>query len=170
MTTNPDLIRGQKGMQWFQSFKQELKSRNSSFLREIYRGYFPLFSRQCVAWVSFLTADSFMKKTIRDWLNLSQTDRIPYSYLLTGTLCVTMINTLAIMPMDNMKTQLQRENLSALTTRQAVKQVVSKVGISGLFVGWRIRFALYQLSALFTSGLLDKLETSYKKIKQTTAD
>mmetsp|Transcript_43376 Transcript_43376/g.57425 ORF Transcript_43376/g.57425 Transcript_43376/m.57425 type:complete len:91 (+) Transcript_43376:247-519(+) len=88
--------------------------------REMFRGYLPLFTRQCVAWVCFLTADSKMKSTLRGYLGLDQTERIPQAYIVPGSFVVAVCSTLAIMPFDSMKTHMQRENLTALSSRMAV--------------------------------------------------
>ena len=64
-----------------------------------------------------------------------------------------------------MKTHMQRENLTAFSPRQAFEHVISEGGYRGLFVGWRIRFAMYQLHALMTVDLLDRLETNFKQIQ-----
>ena len=84
-----------------------------------------------------------MKSTIREYLNLPQTERIPAHWIVPGSIVVAITSTLAIMPFDSMKTHMQRENLTAMSTHQAVNEVVKKVGFRGLFVGWRIRFAMY---------------------------
>lgn len=65
----------------------------------------------------FLTADSKMKTMLRSHLGLENTDRIPGPYIVTGSFFIALANTLAIMPFDSMKTHMQRENLTALTTR-----------------------------------------------------
>ena len=52
-----------------------------------------------------------------------------------------------------------------MSSREAVMAVVNEVGIRGLFVGWRIRFAMYLLHAVMTVDLLDRLETTFRKSK-----
>ena len=76
---------------------------------------------------------------------------------------VAVFSTLVIMPFDSMKTHMQRQNLTAMSSREAVLTVVNEVGIRGLFVGWRIRFAMYLLHAVMTVDLLDRLETTFRK-------
>ena len=75
-------------------------------MRELWRGYVPLFTRQCVAWVAFLTADSKMKSVMRNYLGLTREERIPSRYIAPGSLCVAVINTLVIMPFDSMRTHM----------------------------------------------------------------
>jgi hypothetical protein len=41
--------------------KLKADSASGSLIRELYRGYLPLFTRQSVAWITFLTADQMMK-------------------------------------------------------------------------------------------------------------
>ena len=100
-----------KGLSWVTQFRNETNSRGDGLIRELFRGYLPLFTRQCVAWVTFLVADSKMKSTLRLYLDIPQTERIPSSYLVPGSIVVAICNTLLIMPFDSMKTHLQRENL-----------------------------------------------------------
>ena len=38
---------------------------HKSLIRELYQGYIPLFTRQTVAWTTFLTADQLMKQVLR---------------------------------------------------------------------------------------------------------
>ena len=148
------------------AFREEIRLRNSNIIRELYRGYLPLVTRQCVAWVIFLIADSKMKSVLRDYLNLPQTETIPKQYLLPGSAAVAIFSTLGIMPFDSMKTHMQRENLKSLSIKDAVNTVVQESGVRGLFVGWRIRFAMYQIHALMTTDLLDRLEVKFKRIEK----
>jgi hypothetical protein len=65
---------------------------------------------------------------------------------------------------------MQRENLTVNSSREAIIHVVNEGGIKGLFVGWRIRFAMYLLHAMMTIDLLDRLETTFKKIYKENED
>jgi hypothetical protein len=40
--------------------------------------------------------------------------------------------------------------------------IMKEAGVRGLFVGWRIRFAMYQLHALMTIDVLDLLEVKFR--------
>lgn len=149
---------------WFHNFQTETETRSNSLLRELFRGYFPLFTRQCVAWVSFLWADQFMKTTLRAHFNLQQTEKLPRLPLTIGSITVAVFSTLVIMPFDSMKTHMQKANLTAMTQKDAFLSVYSQSGMRGLFVGWRIRFAQYVLTAIMTGDLLDRLEVTMRKL------
>lgn len=82
--------------------------KEGNLIKELYKGYMPLFVRQAVAWTIFLTADAQMKHMIRGHLNINETDRIPQSYLMYGSFCVSILNTFCIMPFDSVKTQMQQ--------------------------------------------------------------
>jgi hypothetical protein len=43
-----------------------------------------------------------------------------------------------------------------------MKIIIKEAGMRGLFVGWRIRFAMYQLHALMTIDVLDRLEVKFR--------
>lgn len=77
MTTDGTTAKAQSGLSWVRAFQAESKARGDNVFRALFRGYLPLFTRQCVAWVCFLTADSVMKKSLRDRLGLDETERIP---------------------------------------------------------------------------------------------
>ena len=68
------------------------------------------------------------------------------------------------MPFDAIKTHMQKvQGKSSL--RSAANEITSSAGTRGLFVGWRIRFAMYLLHAMMTVDLLDKLEVKTRKMK-----
>ena len=49
-----------------------------------------------------------MKNIVRGHLNISETEKIPARYLLTGASCVAVLSTLCIMPFDAVKTHMQK--------------------------------------------------------------
>ena len=95
-----------RGFGYVRAFEEERATRGNSLVREMFRGYLPLFTRQCVAWVCFLTADSKMKSILRNYLDLPNTERIPSTYLVPGAFIVAVFSTLAIMPFDSIKVQM----------------------------------------------------------------
>jgi hypothetical protein len=74
------------------------------------------------------------------------------------------------MPFDSIKTNLQKADLSVLTQRQVIMQVLRDHGLRGLFVGWRIRFLGYQIHSLMTINLLDSLEVRFRRINTRKND
>ena len=108
--------------------------------------------------------DQIIKTGLRRHLNLERTDKIPNQYLLVSSFFVALSGTLIIMPFDAIKTHLQKADLTTLTQRQLVRKVVQDHGLRGLFVGWRIRFAGYQIHSLLTINLVDSLEVRFRKI------
>ncbi len=131
-------------------------------MKSLYKGFIPLFTRQTVAWVTFLAADAQMKEFLRSHLNLKTNERIPSKYLAGGSFCVAILNTLVIMPFDAIKTHMQKQSNTCTTQHQAFRLIVDEAGYKGLMVGWRIRFAMYQLHALMTMDLLDRLEVKFR--------
>jgi hypothetical protein len=90
-------------------------TKDSNLVRELYRGYFPLLTRQTVAWVTFLIADQQMKDVLRHHLLLNRSEAIPARHLMVGSMFVALINTVVIMPFDCIKTHMQKAGNFSMT-------------------------------------------------------
>jgi len=79
--------------------------------------------------------------------------------LVPASALVAVVNTIIVMPLDCLKTHLEKVNPS-LTYRKAVQEIYRNSGNSylGLFTGIRLRFLLYLTNALFVVNILEKLE------------
>ena len=130
-------------------------------MHELFRGFVPLISRQSVAWISFLEADYYVKKYIRWKYHINQYDNIPAKYLMVGSLFVSLFNVLCVMPFDALKTMMQKSN-PTVTLQQSTLSIIREAGFSGLFVGWRIRYSLYLLQALFTVDIIERFENKIR--------
>jgi len=144
-------------------YKGFYSSSQTHLLQEIFRGFTPLFSRQIVAWVSFLQADLAVKTFLRRSLNIQPGEAIPSKYLLPGSFCVAAANTLAVMPFDALKTWMQRVDPSSSMV-VALKQIYEQGGVKGYFVGWRLRFMMYLFHAIFTVDIIERLEKWQKTL------
>ena len=78
---------------------------------------------------------------------------------------VALVNTSIVMPIDCIKTHLEKVGNSKSYT-QAAQEIYSKSGNSylGFFTGVRLRFCLHLTSALFTVNILEIMENKVKKI------
>lgn len=140
--------------QFYQTHKSQLCS-------ELYRGIGAVYGRQISSWVSFLVSD----KRVKDWERArTNTSQLSFGSLMKVSFIVGAFNTLANMPFDVAKTNLQKcdylQNDGLLTTLQKIYQTH---GIRGLYGGWKPRMVQYMLQSAFTVTLLDRLESSWKK-------
>lgn len=80
-------------------------------------------------------------------------------------MAIAVLNTVVIMPLDNLKTQKQlfHEDVTFNESySQIIKRVHGSAGVRGFFVGWRLRFSLYLLHSFFNTTALEFLETKYR--------
>jgi hypothetical protein len=76
---------------------------------------------------------------------------------------------MCVMPFDAMKTMMQKvkptDNLQT-----TVRSVFREAGIKGFFVGWRVRYLLYLMQALFTVDIIERFENRLRKKQKETTD
>jgi hypothetical protein len=132
-----------------------------NLFKNLFRGFVPLLTRQSVAWVSFLQADLFIKKRIRSYYNIPADQNIPSKYLLIASFFISLFNVMCVMPFDAMKTMMQKVKPTQ-TLGDTVLEVWREAGIKGFFVGWRVRYMLYLLQALFTVDIIERFENKLR--------
>jgi Mitochondrial carrier protein len=110
-----------------------------------------------VAWVSFLQADLLVKKMIRKYKQIPDDQNIPSRYLVGASFFVSLINVICVMPFDAMKTMMQKVKPTG-TLKDTAWEVYQEAGMKGFFVGWRVRYMLYLLQALFTVDIIERFE------------
>ena len=128
-------------------------------MHEIFRGFGPLFARQCIAWGAFLQTDFAVKSFIRRRFGIADSEAISPWLLFPASAVVAFVNTLLVMPLDCIKTHLEKVN-PATSYIGAAKSIYEGSGnsVSGFFVGHRLRFMLYLTNALFMVNFLEKIE------------
>ncbi|CDW78178.1 UNKNOWN [Stylonychia lemnae] len=134
-----------------------LKLYKNQLRGELFKGLTPLTARQAIAWISFLEADLMIKQLIKNQYSIKIDEVIPTRYLLVGSFAVALINTMCVMPFDAVKSFFQKIDPIA-NWSDAIKYIYKEAGIKGFFVGWRLRYSMYLLHAVFTVDLLEKLE------------
>ena len=82
--------------------------RNKSNTQELFRGFGPLFLRQLISWSVFLQTDLLTKKLIRKTYSIPDTEQIPAKLLMMSGCIVALVNTSIIMPIDCIKTHLEK--------------------------------------------------------------
>ena len=76
------------------------------------------------------------------------------------SLCVAAVNTSLVMPLDCVKTHLEKVAPQS-TYRGAFQAIYSKAGITGFFTGVRLRVILSFTNALFVVNLLEHLKIKF---------
>jgi Mitochondrial carrier protein len=76
---------------------------------------------------------------------------------MVGSLFVSLINVMCVMPFDAMKTMMQKVKPTSNLTETA-KEVFREAGFKGFFVAWRVRYLLYLTQALFTVDIIERFE------------
>lgn len=77
-------------------------------LIELFRGYGPLFMKNCIHWSIFLQSDLFIKKYIRKSYQIPDNESIPTHLLFRASAFVAVVNTTMVMPFDCVKTHLEK--------------------------------------------------------------
>lgn len=141
--------------------RQFIQEHRGAMWSEVTRGLNAVYVRQMATWVSFLVADKKFKDMERE---RTKTQQLSFESLLRVSLMVGSVNTLANMPFDVLKTQLQQ---SKFIHNEGVIQTMHKIylryGAKGLYAGWQVRMLQYMIQSAFTVTILDQLEGSFKK-------
>ena len=97
---------------------------------------------------------------IRRHYQIPDSESIPTSKLVPASAFVALVNTCMVMPLDCVKTHLEKVSPSA-TYSQAVKEIYKQSGNSclGFFTGVRLRFLLYLTNAVFVVNILEKFDS-----------
>ena len=146
---------------------------NKGLIRSLFKGIGPLFLRQSIAWNGFLQSDFRIKQAIRKIKKIPDDEAIPAKFLFCASFFAATISTIIIMPFDCLKTNQQlyshagaeKEKYSEIS-----KRIYRESGVRGFFVGWRIRFFMYLIHAMFTIDILERLDTLNRKMKKEAAE
>lgn len=101
---------------------------------------------------------------IRQHYRIKDNESIPARMLFPASVMVALVNTCIVMPLDCVKTHMEKVNPSSTYT-QAFKEIYGLSGNSyfGFFTGVRIRFCLYLTNALFVVNILEKIDEIKRK-------
>ena len=137
---------------------------------ELFKGFTPYFTKQVVAWTTFLQADAFYKSQIRRIFEIQDKEMIKGMKFVLCTMLISMTTILIVMPFDNIKTYLQKYNLEVVEGRKvekqrkhisipsAIKRIYEKAGVTGFFTGWRVKLLVHLINSSFTIALLEYLD------------
>ncbi|HSX19865.1 MAG TPA: MC/SLC25 family protein [Gammaproteobacteria bacterium] len=119
-----------------------------------------VYPRQIVAWGTYMIPEEILKNAVR---SRQQSKDLSPQTLLGISVAVGVINTAATMPIDAVKTLVQKdppwpnEGL-AKTFTTAYKTY----GMKGLYAGWQVRSAQYVVQSFLTANLIEKLERNVR--------
>lgn len=80
-----------------------------------------------------------------------------------------VVSTIIIMPFDSLKTNQQLYSIQGGKEEkfsEISRRIYRESGVRGFFVGWRIRFSMYLIHAMFTIDILERLDSISRKLKK----
>lgn len=89
---------------------------------------------------------------------------MPYKYLIPASLLVSLANTSLVMPLDCVKTHMEKINPQS-TYMDAFRDIYGSAGVFGFFTGVRLRMILGFTNTLFVVNILEFLEHNSLRIK-----
>lgn len=122
---------------------------------ELFRGLSFSYQRQAFSWVSFLVSNHQFKLLALAYYGVEE---LNYVQLMVVALAVGIVNTMATMPFDCVKTHRQ---MFTATPDASLRSIYRQRGWQGLYVGWQVRLVHYMVNSLFTVPLLDHLEKQW---------
>lgn len=124
----------------------------------LYQGFSASWPKQVISWVVFLWADYMLRQC---W----QTHPMPGDPLIIIPLLVGVANTLAILPLDAIKTHMQCYRADAsLSWWGTLNMIKREFGWRGFYVGFGARLIQYSIQALWTMPILHMLLPHIQKI------
>jgi len=113
-------------------------------------------------WTTFLATDQFCR-TYAKKMNGNPDGHLPFKCLIIAGFIVGAVNTLICMPLDVVKTQMQKHSpIDERRIMPAVRIILKSYGMKGLYTGWRVRMCQYFIQSAMTVTMLDRLESSFK--------
>mmetsp|Transcript_25419 Transcript_25419/g.22575 ORF Transcript_25419/g.22575 Transcript_25419/m.22575 type:complete len:125 (+) Transcript_25419:598-972(+) len=120
-------------------------------------------------------SDAFYKNKIRQYWKIPDDQMITGSKLFLCTLMVSATTILCSMPLDNIKTFLQKNTsemkpdgnkkleVGKIRIRDAVKRIYLRGGVLGFFVGWRLKMCTYFVTSSLAVTLMEWLDNIHNK-------
>ncbi len=124
------------------------------FLAFVYRGLYVTMLRQTLSWVVFLVVHDQLMLFVRDVLQIQQ---IGFVELMWISLAEATMNTAIMLPVDEIKSRLQRVG-SHYGGFDEVVYIYRTYGFRGFYVAYNIRLLQYMIHAAFTVSLLESLK------------
>jgi len=137
--------------------KHQHRSFLPSFFSFIFRGSKVTIMRQIVSWVTFLVVH---EQTIFFFKTTLGMQEITFSSLLAISAIEALVNTIAILPFDEIKTRMQSvSNKNKMLDE--IRYIYNTRGVKGFYLAYHIRLAQYMIQACFTVTILEKLKHGF---------
>ncbi len=133
----------------------------SALVSELFRGLNVSFLRSGVSWVSYLVAEEKVWGAIsklRPQVSAEHKSLPLPEQLLAGSLS-GMINCITTLPLDTVKTHMQREgSISSSSVVGMMKEIHQVYGMRGLYAGWQARLPHYVMTGVLTSHVIREVD------------
>lgn len=148
------MTHAKQGVHFYDFFKHQ---------ENLFQGWRSTGMKVTASWLSFLMMNEQCKIVVRQYLGSDKP--LSYPMLLGISVPVAAINTLAVMPFDFIKTNIQKANAKGGKEQvfQKLKSFIREGKFSLLYTGWQIKFTHSLLQASLTVPLLDKVQEFWKK-------
>ena len=162
-----------------QNYSDFYKTIKSNWRQELFKGYTPFFTKQIVAWTSLLMSDTFYKNQVRKVFKIPEDKPITGLKLFLCTVLVTATTILVAMPFDNIKTFLQKNStemrpdgnvkkeVGKIKIKDAIQRIYARGGVTGFFVGWRLKMCTYFITSSLAVTLIEWLDNLNKQAYPT---
>ncbi len=126
--------------------------------KTLYQGTTALILKQNTSWISFYLSNYFI---IEFFKFFSQSNNLTSNQLLIGSIFTGLINTILIIPLDTIKSNMQKSQNTNLSFVAQAKQIYGSQGCSGFFSSFNIRLLQY-ITIRFFYNLIHNINSSGK--------
>jgi hypothetical protein len=143
------------------SFRSFVYTLRTGIIKTLFKGLSATAYRQIATWVTFLvTHDQLMSFAQATYASRS----IPFVIFLGISIIEGGINTAVVMPLDCMKTQLQKTDSESASFLDTFRRLYFRHGGKAFYTGWQVKLFQYIIHAAFTVALLEQLRNSVQSI------
>ncbi len=127
--------------------------------KNLYDGFQPVLTKQMLSWVSFLGTQEYMKELIYHFQNKDPKQHLTNTELAIVSMMVCLINTLFVMPADYVKTHCQKYDCepSSKNMWNFCLKCYRRNGLMGFYRGGAIKMVYYNINAMLTVPLMEKV-------------
>jgi hypothetical protein len=141
--------------------KSFIKAFKQDALHTLYKGLRVTMLRQVTSWIVFLVVHD----QLMIWVKTENGGSVNISILMLFVISLIegSINTLAVQPLDCVKTNQQKATASKQDNIiSMVRWIYFHYGVRGVYVGWSVRMMQYMINSGFTLTVLERLKTVYE--------
>jgi hypothetical protein len=141
----------------------KLFAQNRFFIKSLYVGTTPTFMKVYSSWISFLVTNEYFKNLLK---KNNHKNTLSFKDLILVSIPVGVVNTLAVMPWDVAKTNMQKNRELDQKKRlfSVLTSLVKENGPRILFRGWQIKLSHSMIQAIVTVPMLDWAQRKIEKL------